>query len=96
MRITDPTSGYQALSGRLVRFHVAGNHFPQDYPDADMLILAGRAGFRICETPVTMFEKRGGSTMHGGLRPLYYVTKMSLSILLVLTGARSAPRKEGR
>lgn len=94
MKITDPTSGYQALSARLVRFHVRGDHFPQDYPDADMLILVGRAGFRICEAGVTMFEKPGGSTMHAGLRPLYYVIKMSLSILVILSGARSAPRKE--
>ena len=58
--ITDPTSGYQALSARLVRFHARGDHFPQDYPDADILILVGRAGFRMTEVPVTMYEKPGG------------------------------------
>lgn len=84
--ITDPTSGYQALSGRLVRFHARGNHFPQDYPDADILILVGRAGFRIAEVPVTMYEKPGGASMHSGLRPLYYVVKMVISILLVMSG----------
>jgi glycosyltransferase involved in cell wall biosynthesis len=94
MRISDPTSGYQGLSGRLMRFHVAGNHFPQDYPDADMLILVGKAGFRVCEVPVTMFEKPSGASMHSGLKPLYYVVKMSLSILLVLSRAHGVPRKE--
>jgi hypothetical protein len=92
--ITDPTSGYQALSGRLVRFHARGDHFPQDYPDADILILVGRAGFRIAEVPVTMYEKPGGASMHSGLRPLYYVVKMILSILLVLGSERDRTGKE--
>ncbi|MBD3160773.1 MAG: glycosyltransferase [Candidatus Eisenbacteria bacterium] len=92
--ITDPTSGFQALSGRLIRFHARGNHFPQDYPDADMLILVGRNGFTIREIPVTMFEKPGGASIHSGLRPLYYVVKMTLSILLILSGARRTAGKE--
>lgn len=96
IRISDPTSGYQGLSGRLLRFHATGNHFPQDYPDADMLILVGKAGYRICEVPVTMFEKPGGASMHSGLKPLYYVVKMSLSILLVLSAPSRAARKESR
>ncbi len=84
-KITDPTSGFQALSGRLVHFHATGNHFPPDYPDADILILVGRAGFRVTEVPVTMYEKPGGASIHSGLKPVYYVVKMTLSILLVLT-----------
>jgi hypothetical protein len=31
--------------------------------------------------------------MHSGLRPIYYVLKMVLSILLVLTFARTARRE---
>lgn len=93
-RISDPTSGFQALSSRLVRFHAAGEHFPRDYPDADILVLVGRAGFRIAEVPVTMFEKPGGATIHSGLRPLYYVVKMLLSILLVLSIGRGERTKE--
>lgn len=92
--ITDPTSGYQALSGQLVRFHARGSHFPQDYPDADILILVGRAGFHISEVPVTMYEKPGGASIHSGLRPFYYVVKMVLSILLVLTAGRDRSRGE--
>jgi glycosyltransferase involved in cell wall biosynthesis len=93
-KISDPTSGFQALSGRLVRFHVAGRHFPPDYPDADILVLVGCSGFRIAEVPVTMFEKPGGATIHSGLRPLYYVVKMLLSILLVLLAGRRDRTKE--
>lgn len=86
--ISDPTSGFQALSRRLVTFHARGTHFPQDYPDADILILVGRMGFRIREIGVTMYEKPGGASIHSGWKPIYYVFKMTLSILLVLTGPR--------
>jgi glycosyltransferase involved in cell wall biosynthesis len=92
--ISDPTSGFQALSRRLVRFHARGDHFPPDYPDADILILIGRSGFRICEVVVKMFEKPGGASIHSGLRPLYYVVKMLLSIVLVLSGAKGSVGKE--
>lgn len=93
-KITDPTSGFQGLSGRLVRFHSRGNHFPPDYPDADILILVGRAGFRVTEVPVTMYEKPGGASIHSGLKPLYYVIKMILSILLVLTSGSKRASEE--
>jgi glycosyltransferase involved in cell wall biosynthesis len=93
-KITDPTSGFQALSRRLVHFHATGNLFPPDYPDADILILVGRAGFRVTEVPVTMYEKPGGASIHSGLKPVYYVVKMTLSILLVLTSRRKRLSEE--
>ena len=88
-RISDPTSGFQALSGRLVRFY-ASDVFPVDFPDADVLIMVRRAGFRIKEVPVVMYTSSGKS-MHSGLRPLYYMFKMSLSIFVTLL-RRDKPR----
>lgn len=89
--ISDPTTGFQALSGRLVRYHARGRWFPADYPDADVLIRVGRAGFRITEIPVTMYEKDGPS-MHSGWKPVYYVMKMLLSIAMVLTQSTQSER----
>jgi hypothetical protein len=94
-RITDPTTGFQALSWRLVRYHARGRAFPSDYPDADVLIRAGRAGFRITEVPVTMYEKDGAS-MHSGWKPIYYVVKMLLSIAIALTHSQGAERATAR
>jgi hypothetical protein len=82
-RVTDPTSGYQAMNRRVVEW-VSGDRFPYDYPDADVIIMLHRAGFRIREVPVRMFENPGKKSMHGGWRPLYYVFKMFLSILVTL------------
>jgi glycosyltransferase involved in cell wall biosynthesis len=82
-KITDPTSGYQAMNRRVLEW-VSSDKFPFDYPDADVIIMLHRAGFRICEVPVRMFESQDKKTMHGGWKPLYYVFKMFLSILVTL------------
>lgn len=82
-KITDPTSGYQALSRRAVEF-CARDSFPGDYPDADVLVMMHRAGLRLREVPVRMHPNARGRSMHSGLKPLYYIYKMCLSIALNL------------
>ena len=82
-KITDPTSGYQALSRRAVEF-CARDSFPGDYPDADVLVMMHRAGLRLREVPVRMRPNARGRSMHSGLKPLYYIYKMCLSIALNL------------
>ncbi len=82
-RITDPTSGYQALSRRAIEF-CTRDAFPGDYPDADVLVMLHRAGLRFREVPVGMHPSLNGQSMHSGLKPLYYIYKMFLSIMLSL------------
>ncbi|MHC4474190.1 MAG: glycosyltransferase family 2 protein [Planctomycetota bacterium] len=82
-RVTDPTSGYQALSKRLISFFVR-DLFPCDYPDADVILIAHRAGFRIKELPIVVYERYDGSSMHRGLKPAYYTFKMFLSMLMTM------------
>jgi glycosyltransferase involved in cell wall biosynthesis len=85
--ITDTTSGYQAFNRDVIRFF-STDIFPVDYPDADMLITLHRAGFRMTEVPVRMLENRDGKSMHGGLKPFYYMFKMLLSIGVTLMRAK--------
>jgi glycosyltransferase involved in cell wall biosynthesis len=82
-RITDSTSGYQAFNRRVIRYFTT-EVFPCDYPDADMLIILYRAGFSIREIPVRMYANVEGKSMHSGLKPLYYIFKMLLSIFVTL------------
>lgn len=82
-RITDPTSGFRAMNRRACRFF-CGSAYPQQYPDADVLIAAHRAGLRLMEVPVLMRQSTTGQTIHAGLRPLYYVYKMLLSIFVTM------------
>lgn len=81
-RITDPTSGFQALSARALR-EVAHDGFPDDYPDADVLIQLCRAGLRLREVPVQMHPRLGGRSMHCGKKAFYYGYKMGLTLLLL-------------
>jgi glycosyltransferase involved in cell wall biosynthesis len=86
-RITDSTSGYQAFNRRVISYFTT-EVFPCDYPDADMLIILYRAGFLIREIPVRMYANVAGKSMHSGLKPLYYMFKMLLSIFVTLLRRR--------
>jgi len=82
-KITDPTSGFQAMNKKVMEFY-ASDAYPVDYPDADVIIMLHRKGFRFKEMPVVMHNAAKRS-MHGGiLKPLYYIFKMLLSIVVTL------------
>jgi glycosyltransferase involved in cell wall biosynthesis len=91
-RVTDPTSGFQAMNREIVQLYTT-DVYPGDYPDADMIILLHRMGFRITEVPVKMYASQGAS-MHDGLKPFFYVYKMLVSILMVLV--RRLPYRQPR
>ena len=81
--VTDPTSGFQALNRDAMRFY-ASPYYPVDYPDADVIIMLHRAGLRIREVAVTMHARKEGTSMHSGLKPVYYVFKMFMSMFVTL------------
>jgi glycosyltransferase involved in cell wall biosynthesis len=93
IRFSDVTSGFQALNHDLLRFF-ATERYPGDYPDADVLIMLQRAGFTVKEVPVRMYHKAGARSMHSGLRPIYYVFKMLLTISLTPLRHEIAERRE--
>jgi len=82
-KVTDPTSGFQAMNKRVMKFY-ASDAYPVDYPDADVIIMLHRRGFTFREIPVTMKRLHGKVSMHSGLRPFYYTFKMFLSIFVTL------------
>lgn len=80
-RVSDPTTGFQALSPRVLRLY-ASEAFPADYPDADMPVLLHRNGLRFGEQPVHMHERPEVPSMHHGLSVVYYVYKLTLAIFM--------------
>lgn len=90
-RITDPTSGYQALNRDAIDRFYATHYYPVDFPDADVIIMLNRIGLKIKEIPVTMHANSQNKSMHSGLNVVYYVFKMTLSIFL--TFLRKFPLK---
>jgi glycosyltransferase involved in cell wall biosynthesis len=78
--VTDPTSGFQALSRRALEL-CCTDGFPSDFPDVDVLLLLHRQGARITELSVHMTPNAPEHPqMHGGARTVYYAYKMLLSI----------------
>jgi len=90
-KVTDPTSGFQGLNRKVMELY-AGNAYPSDYPDADVIIMLHRGGMKFKEVPVVMKRSVGKVSMHGGLKPFYYIFKMLLSIFVTLLRRR----EEGR
>lgn len=77
---TDPTSGLRAYSPSVLGF--LAEHYPEDYPEPQVLAPLVRRGLRIEEVPVAMRAREAGRSSIGGLDPLLYMTKVSLAVLL--------------
>jgi glycosyltransferase involved in cell wall biosynthesis len=82
-KVTDPTSGFQALKGKAIHF-AASDNYPPDYPDADFIILMHRHGLKVKEIPVTMHASPVKVSMHHGHKTIYYIFKMFLSIFVTV------------
>ncbi len=78
LHVSDPTSGFQAMNRRVLEIY-SSDFFPADYPDVDVLLTAYRHGLRVGEHAVRMAASPRTSTLHGGLRSVFYVYKMLLS-----------------
>ena len=87
-KISDPTTGFQAMNKRVFTFYSLTDNFPYDYPDADTIITSCFAGFRVKEIPVVMHDRMEGKSMTAGIHSLIYVTKMFISILITLIRKR--------
>ena len=82
LRVTDPTSGFQALDRRAMRI-CASESFSTAFPDADMLLLYHRAGLTIAEFPGCFGPRTSGRSMHSLVSAAHYIYKMSISMLVV-------------
>jgi len=92
VELGDPTSGLQALHRDVLELY-STEAFPLDYPDADILVLAARSGFRVAEVPAHMRVEAGSPSMHSGVKVLYYVYKMTLCV--IMNALRPVVRRRG-
>ncbi len=82
--VTDPTSGFQLLNRNAFSYLSRGDNYPLDYPDVNIIIALHRKKFRVVEAPVRMRNSADKKSMHSGMRPLFYIIKMALAIVMVL------------
>jgi glycosyltransferase involved in cell wall biosynthesis len=83
VKITDPTSGFQIYNKRAFSYLSIGDNYPLDYPDVNIIMALHKMRFKVAEAPVRMIEKMDSKSMHAGLRPLVYVIRMVLAIIMV-------------
>jgi len=81
-RITDTTSGFRAYSREVM--NACRFDFPKDFPDAPLLIVLARRGFRLDEVPVRMRERHAGRSFYTLGKQLYYPYKNLLASLMAL------------
>ena len=84
IKITDPTSGFQLLRGEVYSYLAEGDNYPLDYPDVNIIMILHKKKFKVVEAPVVMVNNPHKKSMHSGLRPLLYITKMVLAIIMVM------------
>lgn len=82
-KITDCSSGFRALNKRALAFFA--EDYPVDFPDAEALILAHRAGLRIEELAAKFRYRTQGRSSLNPSRFIYYPIKETFSILVILT-----------
>lgn len=93
-RITDTSSGFQAL-GRSVFSLFALGSYPVDFPDADTIIWVARHGYRVGEVAVKMHPRTAGKSMISGVSSsLKYALKMPLSIVVTILRIPSSQKGE--
>jgi glycosyltransferase involved in cell wall biosynthesis len=79
-KITDPTSGYRAINNNVLELFA--DDYPKDYPEPEVLIFRKRKKLRIKEVSVNMSPRQGGSSSITAIKSIYYMAKVTLSILM--------------
>lgn len=85
-KITDPTSGFLAFNDKVLTLYCS-DVYPDDYPDANLIVVLHLAGMRVMEAPVRMFPNFNKS-MHGFFSAFFYVLVMLLYITISLFSRR--------
>lgn len=81
LKIHDVTSGFRAVDKTLIKLFA--QEYAQDYPEPEAIVLAAQNNAQITEVPVLMNERKGGQSSISGLKTIYYMIKVSLSIILL-------------
>ena len=88
-RITDPTSGFQAVNRVGIRLFAAD--YPHDYPEAEATVLVFKHRLRVREVPIAMRPRESGRSSITVVRSVYYMVKVVLAIFMAILRRRAVP-----
>ena len=81
-RVTDTTSGFQALNRRALELFAAD--YPHDYPEVEGMVMTIKHRLRLVEVPVEMREREHGRSSITTLRSVYYMAKVLVALFVGL------------
>lgn len=79
-KITDPTSGLQAMNRKVISFFA--REYPPDYPEVEARLLAHKAGFTIKEIPSRMLQRAGGVSSITFFNSIYILLEVLTSTIV--------------
>jgi glycosyltransferase involved in cell wall biosynthesis len=91
-RITDPTSGFQALNRKAITLFAAD--YPHDYPEVEAIVLVERHRLRLVEVPIAMRSRAAGESSIRTLSSVYYMIKVLLALFVGTFRRYSTPLEE--
>lgn len=93
-RIYDPTSGFRACNKKIIEEFASD--YPIDYPEPDTIVTIIKKGYKVSEIPVKMNErKEGKSSLNSNIfKPLYYMIKVSIAIIISSMSTKKAGGKD--
>jgi len=84
--VTDPTSGFRLYNKRAIRLFA--DDYPHDYPEVEAVLMLHHHRLRMCEVPVRMFQRGGGSSSISSGKSAYYMVKVLLALFVALARRR--------
>lgn len=91
-RVTDTTSGFQALDQRALQLFAAD--YPHDYPEVEGMVMTIKHKLRLVEVPVVMREREHGQSSITALRSVYYMAKVLTALFIGLFRRNVVPLEE--
>ena len=79
-RVTDTTSGFQALNRRGIALFAAD--YPHDYPEVEATVMVIKNRLRLVEAPIVMRDRKHGTSHINAFRSVYYVLKVTLALFV--------------
>ena len=91
-RVTDPSSGFQALNRRAIALFAAD--YPHEFPEVEATVMVARHRLRRVEVPVAMRERQAGRSSIGLVRSIYFMTKVLLALFVGLFRRNVVPMED--
>src|SRR5581483_6013792 len=91
-RVTDTTSGFQALNRRALELFAAD--YPHDYPEVEGMVMTIKHRLRLVEVPVQMREREHGQSSITALRSIYYMAKVLTALFVGLFRRNVVPLED--